>query len=321
MLKFFSSSHTITLIFIPLVAIILFLLSFAQPAEINTSGAMPFFEILAGFINSFKIVSMLTGIILIISQALIINNIATNLEFIKNSYLTAFIYILLLCSNNTFINFNPVIIANLFILLALNSTLLFYEKEEKSDKNIFNSSFFISIASLFYFPSAFILPVAFISLIILRSTNLRELFILFSGFLLPYCFVLTYYFWFDKLDYFFTSHFYGTLTSRIYFIADIYFIFILIITLIIVFSWIKKIRGVAEYIIKLRKFHSILIWFFLFFIITFLFLNKKSITHFLLIYIPVTIFISKYLMENKNKKFAETVLWLIVSAVVVFKFI
>ncbi|MDD5570650.1 MAG: DUF6427 family protein [Bacteroidales bacterium] len=321
MIKFFSSSHTITLIFIPLVAVILFLLSFTQPAEINISGAMPFFEVSAKFINVFKIISMLTGIILIIAQALIINNIATNFEFLRNNYLTAFIYILLLCSNNEFMNFNPVIIANLFILLALNSTLLFFEKEESSDKNIFNSSFFISIASLFYFPSAFILPVTFMSLIILRSTNFREMFILLSGFLLPYCFMLTYYFWFDKLGYFFNSHFSGMLTSKIHFITDNYFIFVLIIAFIIILSWIKKITGVTEYIIKLRKFHSILIWFFLFLIVTFLFLDKKSMTHLTLIYIPVTIFISKYLIESKNKVFAEILLWMVVAGVVVFKFV
>ena len=316
MIKFFSKSHTITLIFLPLIAILLSVFSFAELKQIDTSNSMLFFDFTEKYINSFTFVSVFVGLFIIVCQAIIINNIVTSFEIVRNSYLTAFIFIVFNCSNINFISYNPCLTANLFVLLSLNSIFSLYERE--SDKNIFNASFFISIASLFYFPTLLLIPIAFIGIISLRSTNIREIFIVFSGLLIPYCFVLTGYFWFDGVGALVHNSFMNVFSTSFKFeIKNNYIIFLAISGLIVFFGIIKVMVNMSENVVRLRKFQNIVIWMFSISLISYVFLDKKSINHLILVFTPISIIVSKYFLNIKKKWVAEFVSWILIASILV----
>lgn len=134
---------------------------------------------------------------LIFIQALLVNHI-----FIKHrlsreiTLLPGLIYVILVSIIADSVLLSPVLIANTFILVAVINLLRTYKLPNPS-AFIFNSGFFLSVASLFYTPYIFMVLFGMIILLILRSFKLLEKIQYFIGFVLPYFFLYTYKYWAD----------------------------------------------------------------------------------------------------------------------------
>ena len=103
------------------------------------------------------------GTLLIIIQAIIFNNLTiSNKVYEQNTYLPAFVYLILASSHYALTVFSPAQMAMTFILLAFSKLLSHVEFRAKRDEQIMSIGLLIGIAILFYLPFIVFLPVVLI---------------------------------------------------------------------------------------------------------------------------------------------------------------
>ncbi|WP_420317399.1 hypothetical protein [Ekhidna sp.] len=122
--------------------------------------------------------------IVIIYQAGIFNMLLLkNKAYDENSYLPAFLYMILMVSIPDFMALSPQLLSLTFILLALQNVLRRIDNQV-TDELFLNSGIFIGIASMIYLPSVVFFLVFLVSLILFSTAVTRRLALyLFSFFL------------------------------------------------------------------------------------------------------------------------------------------
>lgn len=116
------------------------------------------------------------------------------------------IYILVASCFKEFLHLSPVLVANTFFLLALYNLFDAYKKSSCADL-LFNTGWWLGIASLFYMPYLYFIVFCFISINILRSANLKEIPDGISGLAVTYFLGGVYFFWQDQLPLFLAQQF------------------------------------------------------------------------------------------------------------------
>ncbi|MFH0894140.1 MAG: DUF6427 family protein [Bacteroidota bacterium] len=186
---------------------------------------------------------------------------------------------------------------------------------------LFNTGFYISLASLFYLPSVFFFVVVWIGLLLFRASKATDWMISLSGLIIPYLYVLTYNFWNDNLEVFFRMHFGEIMQSTEW--PDVpvfYWPLIVIATLIGIMAVFQQLNSASKVNVHIRKLRLLLLWFMLTAILTFLFIRDKSIAHLALCAIPFSVIVSNFFQEIKNKKFPEILFWIVVITIFIARF-
>lgn len=187
---------------VPLFGILFWWNGFIDPPIIAVKNAMPLFELLS-FLAGFSLVSKsIVAFILLVISSFYFNYLVDRFGLLKRkSFIPALIFIVLMSSSKSLICLQPVIPATLCLLIALHKLMLTYRQDiDLSD--FFDASFFISLASLFYFPSIMFFPLVWVGLIVIRPFIWREWIVSFVGILLPYLFAGVWYFYFDNINVF-----------------------------------------------------------------------------------------------------------------------
>ncbi|MEL6717952.1 MAG: hypothetical protein AAFP82_04495 [Bacteroidota bacterium] len=116
----------------------------------------------------------------------------------ENILMPSVLYLLTACAIPTFLHFNPLVLANTFLLIAIDQMMGIYRNPNSAGK-IFNIGFWIAVASLFYFSYSCFLLLAIFGLSSLRAFKLNEFLSLVIGALSVYFLAYTYAFWNDQL--------------------------------------------------------------------------------------------------------------------------
>jgi len=144
--------------------------------------------ILKSWFGDFKIMYGVFTILLLYTQALLINNIANNQKlFSKPNHLTGMCYLLFTSVFQSWFVLNPVMIAATFLILVL-AKLSKLQNLNDAGKTLFNLGLLLGLSVLFYFPSIVYLLLIFLSLLITRAFKLPEWVIIILGLLTPYYF-------------------------------------------------------------------------------------------------------------------------------------
>jgi hypothetical protein len=199
-IQFFKNNNPASYILLPAFALVLWISGFF--IEQTTIGAnnMPLYDMVVSPIASLTFLNVLLAFILVLGEAFLLNFIVNENQIVKTStFIPALMYICYMSNDVEKLTLNPTIFANLFILLAIYKLSSSYRKDSAFSE-AFDTGFLFSIAFFFYFPTLILLPLLIVGLIIFRPFNWREWVISFLGFLLPFTLVISYYFWFDKLD-------------------------------------------------------------------------------------------------------------------------
>ena len=245
-------------------------------------------------------------IILMILQALLLNNIVTKHKFSRalSTIPAASLVVVFALTFFTGLNLN-MIVANFFCLLSINSLFKLY-KVFQPVTTIYNAGFFLCLASLFYPPYLVFLPVWFLCLYSLRNLKLKESLQLISGFLTPFFFLFIYHFNQDSLDKLSPENivvFPQTAWPddlRIIILASL--LAVIIVTLVTYSNELKK----------KKKFDSIkkiefLYWMLLASLFSLFFAQAGYLVHFVLVSIPLSILLGLMLENKKNGTFKETI--------------
>lgn len=318
-IRFFKSNNASALIFLPLIAIAIWGFGFFSPNVVPVRHAMPLYELVAGNLTGLPWLGCLLGLLLVIAEAFLLNYIVNENEVLtKQTYLPALFYILFMSNNKAMLTLHPLLFANLFILFAIHKLLGSYRKD-KAFSQSFDAGLLVSVATMFYFPFIVFLPLLGVGLIILRPFNWREWVISFFGAMLPYIFVITFYFWNDILDYlFFDKMFYQFATEKpeTEFSKSFYF---MIGTgwLIILVSLFKILGGVGIGSQRTKKSIIFLIWFFFFSALSIIIAPEISTKYFSVLAIPAAVFCGNYFANIRKGWWAEFLFLLLIASLVI----
>lgn len=142
----------------------------------------------------------LLAVFILYAQAIFLNAIVAQFKLYKhNTYLVSFSFIALCSLHPALSNFSPLLLVNIFVLLAIRE-LLKMKQAQQVNKELFNLGFIIMMAALIHFSSILLLLFLFIALLILRPFNFREWMIAFVGLLMPLYFFGVLLFWQDNFS-------------------------------------------------------------------------------------------------------------------------
>lgn len=202
MLAFFRTNQVYYNILLIFYILLLRFSVFIAPFEWQPSGQGLLSELIYAAIGSQQLISHVTAMLLLLIQGFVVNLLVLDGRLANESnQFPGLFFVLAACIIPDFLYLSPVLIGNTFFLIALAEMMSTYKNPACSDR-IFNAGLLTGVASLCYFPFLFFAIVLLAALAILRTLNLQEILVIFTGLLLPYFLTGIYFFWFDRLDYF-----------------------------------------------------------------------------------------------------------------------
>jgi len=315
-IRLFKSNSVVSLVTLPLLAALIWLFGFVHPQVFPAEHSMPLYELIANALAPFPGLSVFISFALIVGEAFLLNYIITqNGVLPKQSYLTALFYVVFMSNNPEMLLLHPLVFANLFVLLAFEKLISSYRKDVAFSES-FDAGILLSIAALFYLPCAVLFPLLGVAFIIFRPFNWREWLISFFGVLMPLCFVVSYYFWFNALNDFWFDKIVLTVVSKqakVLVPGSFYF---MIITgwLIIFFALITTLGGLTSGSQKSKKTMIFFIWLALFGGASVLIAPEISTKYFSIVAIPTSVFCANYFTTQKKEWYGELLFLLLLGA-------
>ena len=320
LIGFIKHNRVLSIVIVPVPMIALWLYGFFQNATMLTEHSAPLYKLITAGIKSYPFLLTLISFILILCEAVLINYIVEKNEILDTTtYLPALVYIILMSLQPEMFSLHPIIIANLFMLFAVHKLMQTYRKET-AYANAFNAGFFISLAALFYIPSVVFILVLWIGLIILRPFVWREWIISAIGILLPWAYLVFYYFWNDKLDTLeYDALYYTIITPQKSFnvlsFSNAEYLQIGFLLLCAVLTAGKFFSDFGKGTVRTRSNLLLLLWFFLLAFASVFLAPEYSIPYLSFLSIPFSIFFSSFLLFARKAWVAEIVFVLLIISV------
>jgi len=305
LIGFFSKTTARRLLsFLPLLALVLWINGFVIKQDIEIQHCMPLYEMFKPLFG-FSLISTFIALLFIVAEAFLLNFIIDKNEVLsKPSFLPALLYIIFMSIDNSMLVLHPSVLANLFVLLAIYVLTDSYRKNS-AFSNAFDAGALFSIATLFYAPVFIVLPLLGIGLFIFRPFNWREWIICAIGLLMPFLFVLAFYFWNERLDYFWSDKIVYSIVKPSINYSSVFYVLVGIILIIIFLSLgnlFRNLTGVSQKKIKITQ---LLIWLSVFALLSLQRAPSVSCKYFSLFAIPVSVFCAEYLLSVKRKWWSE----------------
>ena len=306
-----NSPFTVIILFIFALLVKLRVLIFPE-MPVMVPGHFLYNYILRGLQFAFRNTAFaytLLSVIVIFIQSLYLNGIAVRHKlFPKNTYLTAFVYLLLTSIYPRFNFFNETLILN-WLLLGAMDIMFSFSQTTQPRKLIYNAAFLFSLAALFQFTAVAYLLLLLVGMVMFRPFNLGEWSVALLGYTTPMYFLLSVLFLIDKL-YLFTHwpHIGFSITpvtsSISHFVITLAGIFILLISG--VFAMRKNVPMSNIYIRR----DWIALSFYLIISVMIAFATDKAVASAWLITIPaVSIIVTHALALEKSKRFSNFIFY------------
>jgi hypothetical protein len=318
-ISIFKNNQVISIVLLSIAMLLIWIPAFKDIAPIPYNNTMPLYEFYVRGANNFPYFHPIMALLLIVSESILLNYILNKFEIMaKKTAMPAIFYCLLMSCCKPLTHFYPLLFSNFFILLTLYKIGLSYRVEE-AFSSIFDASFFIATASLFYFPTIIIYPLIWVTLIVIRPFIWREWIISILGLLLPYLFVVVYYFWTDKVNFllydkifFPSSDALLTLNNQRQSFIAVAGMLILLMTL----SILTLLRGWPVNTILSRNFLVVLFWLLGLSLLSYSMAPVFKITYLAVAAIPLAVFVANYFLMTKYKWISELIFLLFLIAII-----
>lgn len=276
------------------------------------------FKILLGSLLTQNIwFNLIASAVLVFIQASTTVNI---LNYFKvdalRGFLVAWLYVLILHLFPAFVFLSPELIATTFILLAFEK-FIFIDDSRNKLKQVFTAGIFLSIATAFWFPSIFFLPLAISALLRANFFSFKIFLSLLLAFSIPFIYAFAFLYLtslpFSHIHSLQLNHFKFDFYKPKEILSLTVLVVILISALPILMSFLSKLLK------KPKDFFNLLIIYVLTVAVLFFFQSDNSIDILILLVFPVSIILSVYFNRIKRNFVAEALhLVLLLSIVVNF---
>jgi len=315
-LRLFNTNRPIVLFILALIGAGLWVTSL-----LNVSIKIPHPSFLYQFLIEINIITanIISFATILTSGILISSFVNKSIYFNKINYLPAFFYVLLMSSMKEFSCQNPIIYANLFLILSFGRLHLIFQ-QEKCKNHIFISATYIFIAAMFFLPYIVFLILIWIFLFLIRPIIFKEWLMPFISFIvISFNSYIIYRLFFEKVMFD-----YNIVNNSIIITSFDSSLSIYIISVISVISIISIIALSKKYIQSVNRFKklSLTLIYFLLISITLSFyfyfgkLNNASI---LIMAIPLSIILSFISYIRTKKWIYETLIFTLFALILANK--
>lgn len=320
-LRLFRTNIFLQLFLIVVTWLVLWLPSFNSANSIALPSSLnPAYYFVFNLFGPNAMVHEIFAFVFIVGGAFVLNFTLSEFGLIsKNTFLPAFFYVLLLSCHTAFLKFHPYLISNIFLMLLLRKIFYANEKED-SLKDVFATGLFTALAALFAFKLSVLILFVFFFLVVLRIISMRYWMAMVSGFVTVLLYVASYYFFTDQLIIkwhnfvAFMSHALFTHHWIHFGFAD-YFLFISLLFMIVV-ALFYELTSVTEKVISIRRLEILLFWFFIGCTVSFFMYIDQFLIDLTLLFLPATIFLSLYMTSLKKTFFAEILLLVFITGII-----
>lgn len=201
-----------------------------------------------------------------------------------------------------FLHLSPILIGNLFFLIAYWELVITYRKSQCADR-IFNVGFWLGIASLFYFSFLMLIIWAFVGFTIIRSFRFKERLMYICGIIVPYFLTGVYSFWIDQYEVFLQVQFVNNVGLLDWSAINLTTLLSRIIPFGVLLIWllITNEQIVFKQKIQVKKMISLWYWSLLFLAFTIFFQAQLTTEHLLVIALPMASLMSiSFLSRNSG---------------------
>lgn len=306
MLSLFKNNRPITFLFLVAYFIVLKANVFVVPAEVMIEPTAPFGELVFNFLDTLGINAypylQIIALLCIFIQALMLNSIVNRVKLYGEfNFIPSLSYILLTSWFAGFNYLSPTLIAAFPVIFSFGKVLKLIGKENFSS-DLFDASFWIAIASLFWFPAIQFLFWLFLSVGMLKTFNIKTWLAGFSGFVIPYFLTATYFFWNGLLTDFVEIHILSFINQYTILIEVDNIFWIRLIVLLIVslwFIWLLS-KELPVQVMHLRIAMGVVFTMLMFSVFTIVLQPIIRLQHFFLLIIPLSLIYS-YQFSLKRK--------------------
>jgi hypothetical protein len=315
-LKHAKSNQPLAVFFLPLACLLIWfnpILPHADLAVDTSLGAMPLYYYIIQIAPVFSDTSRILSCVLVVIIAFMISRLNTKFIFIsERTYLPSILYLIIVCAAVPFKEIYPILPALILFLFAFERLLDSYKIESLSYK-VFDASFLLGIASLFYFNIIFYLVFIWITISIIRPFHWREWFFSILGLAIPYLILFSTYYLFD-ISY---TPIFESIKSCFKFQLPIFlnkshylFLGYISIVILIASQYVSRILSAKK--ILARKSFNLFLVLFLITLILFIFIKSASIDLVFIAAIPVSIMLAQYFISVRPSRWVETIFDLLI---------
>lgn len=200
MISYFNSGYLIRYIFIFVFACLLWLPPIISPETyFESRSVISLMNVNVTWVYQYSFIFIWVAFLFALISALSINQILREYDLINmHSTMGLAVFILLVSGLPLFTSVNSFIIINLILVLVIQGILKLSIVEDPITV-LFNISFYLSFASLFYTPIVYLILIIWLAIITNRQIGLRNFLITIIGLLLPYFFVFIWFYWNDSV--------------------------------------------------------------------------------------------------------------------------
>ena len=317
-IRFFKTNQPASVFALPLFAAVLWLGTWLNPQAPEQIAAMPLYRGFS-FANDFPLLSELFAFALVIFLGLYVNYMINKYDLRegreRSNFLAALFCIFFLSLFPSYRTLLPQHFSAIFLLMATDRVFDSYRKES-AFSHCFDAGLFTGIASLFYFPAVVFFFLVWTGFVVLRAFNWREWVISFSGLIIPWLMVMTYYFWFDGLGDFFTVQIASVFSASYFqFTKPEHAVLIFIFLGLFIFpAALNFVKAMSSGKIKTNKFFLLFVWFLFFSLVSGIIFPVESYTHFTLAAIPLGVIFSNWFLTLKKAWIAEALFAVLLGA-------
>jgi hypothetical protein len=309
-LRFFRSGFATQFIVIGIIGLLFWGRAFFNPPGMPPpDGPVPLYAVVHTLLAASPLAATITGFLLTFLSAFLLNRLLTRNEVVlKNSSLSALIFIALMSYFPFLLTLHQLNIATFILLMILERLYRSFNKPE-SQELTYVAGFLTGIASLFYLPFVLFFLFLLIAFILFRNIDWHEWTGSFIGFITPFIFLSVYYFWFDKWmvkasEY---KHFFMISFDPAPFREPAFLILSGIVLVLLIFGMVTVLSRLSEKTIEIRKKTILLIWLIPMMIISMFFSASLLKYHLLISFVTLTGLLSAYLLKLKNTYWQEIV--------------
>ena len=190
MIRFFRNSYLIQYVTLVLLVIALWIPSFITGHVDVTwrSAVTPLYNLVANILDFWPPAMLLFAMVLMGFEAVFFNSILTANQIIGMVHIVgAVVFLLMLNLLPVQTTFYPFLLSSAFLLMFIHTLFAIYQSP-RPELYLLNAGFFLSFATMCWFPSLVLAVWGIVSLSIIHKGSLRVHIIPFVGLLLPYFF-------------------------------------------------------------------------------------------------------------------------------------
>ncbi len=309
----------ISLVIIPVLAILLWIPAFLEPVLPLAQVNMPLYAYADEFFRTHVYIALVIGLLLLLGEAFLLNFLLHENQVVaKKNWLPALLVVVFGSCSPGLLWPGPQQFAGLILLLILHILLRTY-RQDKALGAIFNVGLLLGIASQIYLPSLVFFFFCFIAILMLRPFIWREWAMLLIGVIIPFIYGGIYFFWTNTYHEITSAVIIDPIVNRNFFLklapADYFLTGTTLLVLLV--SAGRLVSGSLTSTLKTKKGVSVMIWFLIFAFIAIIPAQSFAVAGFRFVIYPFAFFASNYFLLARRAWIAELIFTMLLVGIAV----